>query len=178
MGLVLAPGGLSLYQDTGISGGNNINSGLTLNRVSNGLSISNPGLISVNSGNDNARTTLNTRGGAIEVRQNVVSAVPQTDPIDIAGITAPIPLVLSLGQVMQWLDIGTVNLALGDVLMIDPNGVAHDLFSLAIDKTTGDGFIAGLPVLPPGIYSFYNTSGGALTVDGCFVRHTGARNLT
>lgn len=126
---------------------------------------------------DGTRKIVGTPSGSVEIRSSYNPAVPQSDLIDLDGIAAGATLVLSLGAVTQWLDISATAVAQGDVMVIDPNGVPHDLATLTILKTSGDGFASGIPVLPPGLYTFMNISGAAITGALVYARHTGARNL-
>jgi len=125
---------------------------------------------------DSARVTVSSPQGAYEVRANIVPAVFQTDKVDIAGIGAGASLVVDFGSIIEIGDYGSVPLAVAEVTMIDPNGVPHDLFALVQSPAT-DNFPKACPTLPAGRYTFINISGGALTTDGIYIKHIGARNL-
>lgn len=109
----------------------------------------------------------------VEVRQSVSPAVTQTDKLDVDSISAGASLVIDFGQIFYFLDLSSTALPVGDVLMIDPNGVPHDLAAWTITKTS----TFDPPGLCPGRYTFINVSGGALSSHNIFVLHQGSRNL-
>lgn len=153
-----------------------LNSGTGLGLIGGGMTVSGP--------SDGSRLVTQRPSGlrsgstGVDTRATSAIAVPQTDLLNLDAVAAGASLVVDLGEVSQFFDATAAgSLALGEVLMIDPNGIPVDLFTYTVLKTSGDGFVSGLPNLPPGRYVFTNISGGALSGTTIYARHLGARNL-
>lgn len=116
----------------------------------------------------------NSSGGTA-VRPYTAPAVPQTDLLPLNGTTS---FVVDLGVIIRFLDSGgvaTPTVAPGDINLVTPDGTLHDLWALL---TFLDAQNSGMPfTLPPGRYTFLNTSGGALAGVDVRVQHVGAKNL-
>jgi len=141
----------------------------------------NPGLVTISGGLDQSRVVgvagaLNTGQvpTGIDVRSQAAPAVLQSDLLPLNLTTAAPKYVVYLGLLSRILDMSSTPLPPGDIQMIDPNGVDHDLAVWTVTKTMGDWQV---PSFPPGLYTFTNLSGGNLTGLAIYAIHTGARNL-
>lgn len=168
------PGGIDIRQFSNIGFGGN--AGASIGSPSFGGS-----LINVATGLDGSRVVASNtavgqnRGviGGVDVRQQAAAAVTQSDLLPL-NLTDTVPYVVYLGQVYHFLDLSATPLAPGDLQMIDPNGVPHDL---AVWTVTKDMSNFPMPGLPPGLYTFTNLSGGAISGLAIYAVHIGARNL-
>lgn len=113
--------------------------------------------------------------GAIAVRTTIQPAAFQTDKLPIVA-NAGATFYTDLGEIKAFIDTGGVaapTIEVGDVIMLTPDGVLHDL---AVLTTFRDGFAQGLPQpFPPGRYGFIVKAGEADA--SIYVQHVGAKNL-
>lgn len=116
----------------------------------------------------------NSSGGQT-VRPYTTPAIPQTDLLPLNGTNS---FVVDLGVIIRFLDSGLVaapTVAPGDITMLSPDGSLHDFWALL---TFLDAQNSGMPfTLPPGRYTFLNTSGAPLAGVDVRVQHVGPKNL-
>lgn len=115
--------------------------------------------------------------GGVTVRPVQAPAIPQTDllPLDLAAGGS---FVVDLGNIIRFLDgalVASRTVDFGEIAVLTPDGTLHDLTSL---MSWLDADNSGMPFsLPPGRYTFLNTSGGILANTAVRVQHVGPKNL-
>lgn len=112
--------------------------------------------------------------GGVQINPNISPAVPQTDLLPLQGKTAGQTVVVDLGAVLKFVDFTATPWPPTNIVMVDPNGILHDLALFTVTKSTGSGF-GPIPQLPPGRYTFMALA--TLTDCDIYVQHYGARNL-